>query len=337
MKPEQLVNYLSARMPDVGPISVENVSRIPGGASRETWSFDAIWKERGTDVRHGFIIRRDPPASLLETERDLEFRLYQALQDTGVPVPKVYWLETDPRWLDRTFFMMSRIDGQTDPRTLCTDPTYEPIRGEVARQKAEILARIHNIDWEAKGLHFLGVPASPAACADMEIERWESTMRKDQLEPQPVLEMAISWLKRNKPAPAQRISIVHADYRTGNFLYTAQEGIKGVLDWEMAHLGDPLEDVAWACIKSWRWSGDGKIGGLLDREDFYRLYEQYSGLKVDRQAVHFWEVLGNLKLAVIFITGAQSYCTGKTNEIMLALTSYINPSIELEILNLIGG
>lgn len=324
-------------MPHAGPIAVENLSRIPGGASRETWSFDAVWDEGGKNVRDSFIIRRDPPASVLETERDLEFRLYQALQDTGVPVPRVYWLESDPAWLERTFFMMSRIEGQTDPRTLCTDPLYEAIRPEIGRQKAEILATIHSIDWESKGLHFLGVPPSPAACADMEIERWESTLRKDQLEPWPVLEMALSWLKRNQPAPAQRLTIVHADYRTGNFLYDHEQGIKGVLDWEMAHLGDPLEDVAWACVKSWRWGGDGKIGGLLEREEFYRLYEQFSGIKVDRRSIHFWEVLGNLKLAVIFVTGANSFCTGKNNDIFMALTSFINPGIELEILNLIGG
>ncbi len=336
MQEEQLVKYLRHRMPHVSDLRVSNISRIPGGASRETWSFNATWKEDGKETTQGFIVRRDPPASLLETERDLEFRLYSALQKTGVPVPPVYWLETGGEWLERPFFVMGRLPGQTDARTIATSPDYEKIRPEVARQKAEILARIHTIDWEALELQFLGVPPSPEAVAGIEIERWETTMRQDALDPQPVLEMAISWLKRHKPV-AQRISVIHADYRTGNFLYDADRGITGILDWEMAHLGDPMEDVAWVCMRAWRWAGDQRVGGLIDREEFYRLYEQYSGLKVDRDAVKFYEVLGNLKLATIFLTGARVYCEGKTRDVLMALTAHIGPSIEVEILDLIEG
>lgn len=336
MQEQQLVAYLRHRMPHVSDLRVSNIARIPGGASRETWSFDAHWREGDREVTQGFIVRRDPTASLLETERDLEFRLYAALQNSGVPVPPVYWLETDGTWLERPFFVMGRLPGQTDARTLVSSPEFAEVRPKIARQKAEILARIHNLDWQELGLDFLGVPPSPAHCAEIEIERWETVMRKDALEPQPVLELALSWLKRHQPV-AQKICVVHADYRTGNFLYDRERGITGVLDWEMAHLGDPMEDVAWVCLRSWRWAGDARVGGLLDREEFYRLYEEYSGLKVDRDAVKFYEVLGNLKLATIFLTGARSFCEGKTRDVLLALTAHINPHIEVEILELIEG
>jgi aminoglycoside phosphotransferase (APT) family kinase protein len=158
-------------------------------------------------------------------------------------------------------------------------------------------------------------------------------MRQQALEPQPVLELAVAWLRAHQPV-AQRITIVHADYRTGNFLVDGDR-ITGVLDWEMVHLGDPLEDVAWVCLRSWRWAGDGRVGGLLPRDEFYRRYEEASGLTVDEASVRFWEVLGNLKLAVIFLTGARSFCEGRSKDAMHAFTAFINPDIEAEILRLI--
>src|SRR3990170_2569588 len=118
MLQEQLIAYLQHKMPQAEGLAVSDVGRVPGGASRETWSFDASWRESGVDVARCFVVRRDPTASLLETERDVEFRVYQALDGTGIPVPQVYWLEKDPRWLERPFFVMGRVEGQTEPALL---------------------------------------------------------------------------------------------------------------------------------------------------------------------------------------------------------------------------
>jgi len=197
------------------------------------------------------------------------------------------------------------------------------------------MAGIHELDWRSLGLDFLGVPPSPAHCADLEIDKWEAILEKDRLEPHPILSMGLRWLRHHKPV-SPKVTLVHADYRTGNFLYD-QHSILGILDWEMVHLGDPMEDVGWFCIRMWRWAGDEKVGGLLDREEYYRLYEKYSGTPVDRDAVRFWEVLGNIKLAVIFVTGVKSYCEGRTSDILLALTSRLKPGIEQEIATLIGA
>jgi aminoglycoside phosphotransferase (APT) family kinase protein len=112
--------------------------------------------------------------------------------------------------------------------------------------------------------------------------------------------------------------------------------VTGVLDWEMAHAGDPVEDIGWLCIKSWRMARDERIGGICTRDEFIRLYEDAGGVKVDRDRLKFWEVLGNVKFAVIFITGTKSIVQGKTADIVLALTAFINPSIEVELLELIG-
>ena len=333
MREDQLLAYLTARMPEACGLRVENIARIPGGASRETWSFDASWAQGGEAVERSFIARRDPTASLLESHNDLEFDLYTALEGSGIPVPKVHWIERDGAALDRPFFIMSRLPGATDARTLVTSPAYAGVRSEIARQKAEILANIHAVD--IARLPSLERPSSPAASALHEVEKWERTMRQDALEPQPVLELAFHWLKRPLPPPPARLVLVHGDYRTGNFLYD-QTGITGILDWEMAHAGDPIEDLGWVVIKSWRWAGDNRVGGLCSREEFVRLYEGAGGVKVDAAALKFWEIFSNVKFAIIFITGTKAIVQGKTPDLLLALTAFINPGLEVELLDLIA-
>ncbi len=334
MNEEQLARYLRERLPQARDLTVSNVVRIPGGASRETWSFDARWSDDGAgSIEKAFILRRDPSASLLESNHALEFELYSALEGSGIPVPRVHWFEPDGAALERPFFVMEKLPGATDARMLVSSPEFADVRPLITRQKAEILAKIHAFDIER--IPSLDRPSSPAESALHEIERWERTMRQDALEPQPVLEMAFSWLKRHLPPPAERMALVHADYRTGNFLYD-KTGITGVLDWEMAHAGDPTEDVGWVCIKSWRWAGDDRVGGLCTREEFIRLYEEAGGAKVDPETLKFWEVLGNVKLAIIFITGTKSIVEGKTPDLLLALTAFVTPGIEAEIMELIA-
>lgn len=333
MLEQRVREYLTVKL-GVPDVAVSSLSRIPGGASRETWSLDARWLDNGSEVSRGFIFRRDPDASLLVTDRDVEFRVMDAVAAHGVPVPRMHWLETDGTWLDRPFFVMERIDGcETSPTKVLMDPRFFPARDRLAGEFVDILARIHALDWRAAGLEFLGA-ASEGDCALKEIQKWEAVVDRDALEPQPVLRAAFCWLRRSLPAPAQRIVLVHADYRTGNFLCTPEGEIKGVLDWEMTHLGDPLEDVAWACIRPWRWLGDEKIGGLMDRADFYRRYTEASGIEVNEDAVRFWEVLGNVKLAAIFITGARSFCDGRTHSPMMAFLGRNIARLELEIMDL---
>jgi aminoglycoside phosphotransferase (APT) family kinase protein len=319
----------------VPDLAISGLHRIPGGASRETWSVDARWRDDGRELNRGFIFRRDPDASVLVTDRDVEFRVMEAVAAHGIPVPRMYWLESDGAQLDRPFFVMERIDGcETSPTKVLMDPRFFHARDRLAQDFVDILARIHAVDWRAARLEFLGAPAGEDDCAMMEIEKWEAVVDRDALEPQPVLRAAFRWLRRNLPPPAQRIVLVHADYRTGNFLCTPEGEIRGVLDWEMTHLGDPMEDVAWACIRPWRWLGDEKIGGLMERDAFYRPYTEVSGIDVNEDAIRFWEVLGNLKLAAIFITGARSFCDGRTRSPMMAFLGRNVGRLELEIMDL---
>jgi aminoglycoside phosphotransferase (APT) family kinase protein len=329
---DRIAAYLAHMMPGARDVRVRRVIRIPGGASRETWSFDARWTEGDETREQGFIIRADPEASLLESNRDQEFRVYQALQDSGVPVPRVYWDEPDPAWLGKPFFLMARLDGETAPSTLMST-RWQPLHATIGRQLAEHLARLHALDWRSLGLDFLGVPESARDCAAREVDRWDAILQKDALEPQPVLSLAVRWLRRNLPE-TRRISLVHGDYRTGNYLVD-EAGIVAFLDWEMAHLGDPIEDVGWTAIRYWRYGGTEKVGGVIDRDEFIRLYEEASGTPVDRDALHFWEVLGNVKMAVISLTGARSFCEQRTHDMVMAYVGRMMPRLEMELLDLL--
>jgi aminoglycoside phosphotransferase (APT) family kinase protein len=336
MKEAQLAAYLQKRMPDAKDVAVSGVARVGGGASRETWTFDARWTEDGgAKVERGFIVRRDPPASLLESNAALEFELYTALAGSGVPVPRVHWMEHDGTALERPCFVMERLPGSSDGtgQALATLPQYADVRPLVTKQQADILARIHAFGIDK--VPSLDRPASPADAAAHEIARWERTMRADMLEPQPTFEMAFSWLKRHIPPAPERLALVHGDYRTGNFLID-DSGITGVLDWEMAHAGDPIEDIGWLVMKSWRMARDERIQGICTRDQLIELYEQAGGAQVDRDALKFWEVFSNVKFAIIFITGTKSIVQGKTPDITLALTAFINPGLEIELLELIA-
>ena len=333
---DRLATFLESRLAGATDVSVSNLYRIPGGQSRETWSFDAAWLEGGERAQRGFILRRDPDASVLETDREAEFRVMQAVHGKGVPIPEVLWLEQDATLLDRPFALMERLDGcEASPQKVLMDGAFIAGRARMASEFSDILARIHAIDWRAAGLDFLGAPDA-ASCGLVEIEKWEEIVAREAIWPQPVLRAAFRWLRRHQPKPAQRVVLVHADYRTGNFLATPAGEIVGILDWEMTHLGDPLEDIGWACIRPWRWMGTEHIGGLLHRADLYRMYAAASGIEIDEESVRFWEVLGNVKLAAIFLTGGRSYCEGRTHSAMMAFLGRNVRRLELEIMDLMG-
>lgn len=329
-----LTAYLGHKLPDADGIEVSGATKIVGGASRETWSFDADWREGGESRRQGFILRRDPDASLLESTGDREYAVYQALAGSDVPVPRAFWVEPDPAWLERPFCLMERIDGAfAQPQVLMSD-AFAVARPELARQKLTILAAIHRLDWRARGLEPFGVP-EPGACAGGELQAWRAVIEREALEPQPVLLAAIGWLGAHLPPSPRRIVLVHGDYRTGNLLCDRQR-IRAVLDWEMAHLGDPMEDLGWLCLRSWRFQHNELVGGLLEREEAFRIYEAAGGDPVDREAVFWWEVFANVKLAAIFLTGGRSFVERRTNNLMMALVAHMIPPLEQELARLLG-
>lgn len=331
---DKIRDYLKYRMPQAEDLCITGFEKMFGGSSRESISFEAQWTEKGRKIAKKFIIRRDPIASLLETDRTLEFMVIRSLEPTPVPVPKVYWLEQDEKWLERPFVVMEKIPGLPNPsRTGLFTPENPALREKISKQWVQILAHIHTVDWKGLGLSALGVPETGTDAARREIEKWERVINKDKLEPQPILTEALLWLKNNKPG-TERITLVHGDFKQDNFLFE-NEKITAFLDWEMSHLGDPMEDLGWACQALYR-QDTPLICGLLPREEFYRLYEELSGIKVDKRSVFFYEVFANVKMAAICLTGARSLSDEKTHNMLVVLAAVLVPTLENYVANLLG-
>jgi len=317
-----IARYFSARLHDAHDVEVTRVDRIPGGASRETWTVDLRWLEgNGKQRQQGFIIRRDPEASLVDSDRRIEFDFYRSFADSSVPVPRPLFLETEATWLERPFFVMERIDGCESQFQALLAPGFAPHRDGLARRMYEILADIAATPIDAlPAAESSDVPA-PDACWRRELDYWEGVIDANELEPQPIVRAGIRWLRRHPPLPAERVAVVHGDYRTGNFLYRGDE-ILGILDWEMAHFGDPLEDLAWSFMPAWQWARDGKAGGIVDPDDAIRIWEARSGLRVARPALHWWQVFSCVKAQGIWLTGAREFAEGRATDTLLAFTSY---------------
>ena len=314
--------YFTARLHDAHDVQVTRLYRIPGGASRETWSVDLRWLEStGKQRTQGFIIRRDPEASLVDSDRRVEFDFYRSFADSAVPVPRPLFLETESTWLERPFFVMERIDGCESQFQALLEPSFAPHRAGLARRMYEILADIATAPIAAlPATESTDVPAADA-CWRRELDYWEGVIDRHELEPQPIARAALRWLRRHPPPPAQRVSVVHGDYRTGNFLYRDEE-IAGILDWEMAHFGDPLEDLAWSFMPAWQWARDGMAGGIVAPHEAVRIWEARSGLRVDPEALRWWQVFSCVKAQGIWLTGAREFADGRAQDIMLAFTSY---------------
>ncbi|MGD0193119.1 MAG: phosphotransferase family protein [Rhizomicrobium sp.] len=315
-----LQSYLAQKLgaPD---LCVSHLSRIPGGASRETYRFRAAYTQGGTRVERGLILRRDPPASLIETERSTEFRAYEAFHKFGLPVPEPIALELEGAALKRPFFIMEEITGCSVASVVQPDP-YGAHREKIGEQFFSTLGRIAHADPHALGLRDFDGPANGETGAAHELARWEAVIDDDEREPQPIARAAIRWLKRNPPPLSQKLSVVHGDYRTGNFLFDADGHIRAILDWEMAHLGDPLEDLGWALDPLWSHGDPSRPAGTIPRADAVALWEKASGLKADPTALAWWEIFASLKGLAIWISAAREYAEGRNSDPVNAFSGW---------------
>jgi aminoglycoside phosphotransferase (APT) family kinase protein len=316
------------------PVQVVEVRHLTGGASRDTWALDAIVESGSWAGRHALVLRRDLGGVIDDSalSRAQEFRLLEVAHAAGILVPRPYWLCTDPAVLDVPFFLMARLEGESVGRRIVREVSLAEARQRLPRQMAEQLARIHALP--RGGLTFLPCPIagqSPAATAVENADRQLQSFG----EPHPVLELAIRWLRARAPACPSPV-LVHGDFRIGN-LMVGVDGLRGVFDWEFARVGDPVEDLAWPCVRSWRFGQDSlRLGGIAPAEEFLQTYEQLSGRVIDRSALHYWEVLGNLRWAVGCIAQANRHLTGQTASIELASLGRRTAEMELELLDLMS-
>jgi aminoglycoside phosphotransferase (APT) family kinase protein len=293
-------------------VTLLEAERIPGGASRQTWRIRA---EDAAQACSEYVLRLDPDASLIETDRALEFAALQAFQGTAVPVPEPLWMMSDPALLGGPFFVMRAVQGGIAAPLRLMQAPYAEHHARMAERKWSVLGEI--------------------ACADMpladesgpgwqrELERWQTMLEADALVPQPIQQAAIRWMRRHPPPPPQRLSVVHGDYRTGNLLYSPQGELLAVLDWEMVHRGDPLEDLAWGLNRVWCFQGDERRGGLALRDQAIAIWERASGLRADPVALHWWELLSCLKGQAIWLSAAKEYEQGRVDDSMMVTAAWM--------------
>ncbi len=298
---------------------VTSLRRLSGGASRVTSAFDldtpsgAVRPLILQQVRAGPAPRADVP---------MEAALLRSAHRVGVPVPEVMAAGTadglPPGWL-----VVERLAGEAIPRRILRDEGFAAIRPVLVDQTARALAAVHSID-----------PASiPGLPPDDPLGRPLEFL--DALhEVRPGLELGARWLARGRP-PTDRRVVVHGDFRMGNFLVDPS-GLRAVLDWELAHLGDPAEDIGWLCARAWRFGGPGRVGGFGDLDAFMATYAAVGGQPVDVDRIRWWEAYATVKWAVVCLLQASAHLSGATRSVELAALGRRVCESEWDLLVLMG-
>ena len=318
-------------------VTLANVRSMTGGATREAWSLDATVERPGGEREElplVLLIFR-PGGQRAFTAQD-EFRLLAATRAAGAPVPKPMFVGEAE--LGRPFYLMERLAGETIGRRLVRDERYGAARRVLPAQLADALAAIHRVPLDAggDGLDFLPRPTPGAPVVASELDRLEELYRQITVEPHPAFEIALRWLRGRQPACAN-VALVHGDFRIGNVM-VGEEGLRAVLDWELAHVGDPFEDLGWLCVRSWRFGVDHlPLGGIGRREELFEAYAKASGRAVDPDVVRFWEVYGNLRWGVFTLVQVRSFLEGLSQSVELASIGRRTAETEWELLNLIEG
>ena len=304
---------------DPGELSL---SRIPGGASRE------VWLVEGDGER--WALRRDPPGAQSFVPLGVEHRVIEAADAAGVRVPRPLAFEAEGGRFGTAGFLMEHVAGQSvAPRVLRRDE-LAAARERLVPQLGEALATVHAVELDGlDGVPSLEGDPALAACAF-----WEAQL--DEIgEPLPATEAGLRWLRLNAPPPPERETLVHGDYRLGNFIVD-EDGLAAVIDWELCHVGDPAEDLAWMCVRSWRFGNDDRpAAGLGTREELLDSYEAAGGTCPDPERLRWWEAMGNAKWAVICARQAADHLTGRRRSAELASLGRRICEPEWDLLNLI--
>ncbi len=311
-------------------IQVNNLKPLAGGASQELWGLDLQGLEGGPLE---LVLRADAGGTLLNslTKAD-EFRLLEISYKAGVTVPKPYWLCEDTEVIGRSFYVTARVKGEAIGRKIVRDKEFEEARQVLPAQMARELARIHSINQQNSDLEFLArldpaIPVNASRRLYMLLDHFKGEFH-------PALELGLRWLVQNAP-PLDQPVLVHGDFRIGN-LMVGPKGLTSVLDWELSHLGDPAEDLAWPQVRFWRFGNNLKrVGGIAGPAALFEAYEKETGKPVDRKRVHYWEVMGNAKWALGARQQADRFLSGAINSLELASIGRRIPEMELELLDLI--
>lgn len=294
---------------DADDVAITNLKRHAEGWSWQTYTMNVT----ADGTAHGYAVRRQPERGLLEPyDIEGQYRLHRAVVDhSEVPMPGLRWLEMDRSILGMPFYVMDRVEGRVPVQWAGGDPEIFPddaTRKRMGHHFVEILADIHTIDPPTTGMP---IPDSTDQAALDRIAHWEQAYEDAVLVEVPVIRWLIGWL-RNNLATSGRVGLVHGDYRIGNFMVQGPE-IVAVFDWELAHIGDPIFDVAWAAMPLFRGRFPKMASQLLEADDFLERYAAASGHPVDPRVFRFWLMYGHLRAAVPQLRAAHAFEGGATD------------------------
>jgi aminoglycoside phosphotransferase (APT) family kinase protein len=303
--------------------TIENLRELTGGASRSTWAFDAVTP----DERRSLILRIGPPDDV-HAGMELEARAQAAAAAAGAPVPHVLVADNSPAAFGNPFLICEEVKGETIVRRI--DRMLDKADGAKSRERllrqcAQALAAIHRAD----------VHDAELTTQD-QLAEWRG--RLDVMgDTTATFEWAFRWLAAHRPVRSP-VHLVHGDYRMGNLIVDGSE-LAAVLDWELVHIGEVYEDLAWFCIRAWRFGAPASraAGGLGSTESFLHAYEQAGGAPVERAAFRWWLVLATLRWGVICRYQAERHLSGQHRSVELAAIGRRVPETEWDLLTLLDG
>jgi aminoglycoside phosphotransferase (APT) family kinase protein len=313
--------------------SVERLERLGGGAIQESWALDLTIEGGPHAGRHELVLRTSSPSTVaVSWDRPEEFHIQRAAHRAGVTVAEPLWLcEAAASPVGKPFYLMRRVPGVGRGDQVVKDPAVRAKGEALAARLGAELARLHRLRPPVEGLGFIPVPeAAPALARVAEYRRHLDALGARE----PVAEWALRWLELNAP-PAFDVALVHADFRTGNYMVEGGE-LTAVLDWEFAGFSDPVEDLGWMLAPCWRFGAqDREAGGVGSREALLAGYEAEAGRRVPRELLPYWEIMATVRWAVIALQQAARHRSGAEPSLELALTAHVVPALELDLLTMI--
>lgn len=257
---------------------ITGLRRLTGGTSHESWAFDA----ETPAGKRPLVIRRDFSAEQLDLGLTGELALLRALHIAGLPVPRPVAGGDD-------YIISERFNAGDIRKAMARD---ECDCGTLGVALVAIQAQLHGFDWAA-GLSHVLAPRD-------EVAHWTHTAAEYARHPDPLLAATIAWLRANAPTDAPRC-LIHGDFKTNN-LVAGENGRLAIIDWELAHIGDPLEDLAWTML--WQTPHD-LVGGMLTPDDYLAAYQRATGIPIDRSRLAYWQLFVLMKLMAIFARSLQ--------------------------------
>lgn len=298
-------------------VRIRNLFRFHGGAARETWRFCA----EGACRSEWLVMRRDPASSLIRTSRTAEYHALERAFAAGLPVPEPLLLDATGERLGAPGFLMRAVEGgraaglfEADPYGLHAEP--------LGRTLFATLGRLHALAVAPVDQRVLPVQDPRAR-----LEHWAREIEAHALRPQPVARAALRWLRAHCPPASGPPALVHGDFRSGNFLFGEDGRLLAVLDWEMAHVGDPMEDLAWAADPLWSHgerdiADGGRVGALVTLKTAIATWEQASGRRFDAAAWTWWRVFAGLQGLAIWLTSGFEVASLRAVDPVLAFAAY---------------